>query len=142
MVEQTDMGETDCWRERKEVGLNSQQFDSQTSSNAEDPHNTDDGGVDRDDVGPHLLQDNTHDGENDNENIQLVPAVTDVAQEAQGHNLHYGLQDEHAGEEVVEDLQCKLQLLPTENTWVTAHIMQTIAARFAAGSEQSRHVSV
>ena len=88
--------------------------DWQTSSNAEHPHDADDGGVDGDDVGPHLLQDDAHDGEDDDEDVQLVPAVADVAQEAQGHDLHDGLQDEHAGEEVVEDLQRKLQLLHAE----------------------------
>ncbi len=39
------------------------------------------------------------------------PPVFDISDEAEGAYLHNGLQDEHRGEEKVEDLQSKLQSL-------------------------------
>jgi len=61
------------WRPGQEGGLSIGQFVVPTSGDTEDPHDADDGGVDGDDVCLHLLQHDTHHGQDDDQHVQLVP---------------------------------------------------------------------
>ena len=50
-------------------------------------------------------------GHRDITEVTVSLPVLHVSHRPQSHDFHSGLQDEHRCEEVVENLQCKLQLL-------------------------------
>ena len=77
-----------------------------TSRDPHDPHHSQDRRIDwQERLRLELLEDDAHDGEEDDNDVELVPFVIEVPLEPQSRHLHPRLQDKHGGEEVIEDAE-------------------------------------
>ena len=77
-----------------------------TSRDPHDPHHSQDRRIYRQKLlRLELLEDNAHDGKEDDDDVELVPFVIEVPLESQSRYLKRRLQDKDGREEVIEDTE-------------------------------------
>ena len=77
-----------------------------TSRDPHDPHDPEDRWIDgQKGLRLEFLEDDADDGEEDDNDVELVPLVVEVPFESQSGHLHRRLQDEYGREEVIEDTE-------------------------------------